>query len=297
MRAGRGKAFTLVELLVVIGIIAVLIGILLPVLGKARQQGATVRCANSLRQFGLGWQMYAASQNSLSCPGRLPTYNGASSTYDVGEGEEYRPRWYELLGAQFKRYATKKPIKMENDNWTISDDFFLCPAQPYWNNSRNYPYGYNYQFLGNARQRADGKWTNYPVKTGRIKAAGTIMAADAMGTAAGKPRSKRTGYYSDGTKDLFAWGNKGWALDPPRLTADSDYADAQNRAPENRSGPDPRHQRKANAVFCDGHVELMALQDMGYVVNLDESMTATDPKATNRLFSGSSQDTDPPPTQ
>jgi prepilin-type processing-associated H-X9-DG protein len=123
------------------------------------------------------------------------------------------------------------------------------------------------------------------------------MATDCMGTAAGKPKSKRTGYYNDGTKDLFAWGNKGWALDPPRLTKDSDYADAQNRAPENRSGPDPRHQRKANAVFCDGHVELMAPQDMGYVVNADESMTATDARATNRLFSGSTQDTDPPPVQ
>jgi prepilin-type processing-associated H-X9-DG protein/prepilin-type N-terminal cleavage/methylation domain-containing protein len=293
----RRAAFTLIELMVVIGIISVLIGILLPVLSKARQSAYTARCANNLRQFGTAWQMYAAANGSLAVPGRLPRYNGANSVFDLGDGQEYRPRWYEMLGAQLKRYATKNPKKIEDDSWEVKDDFFLCPAVPNWTNSRNYPYGYNYQFLGNARLRPDGKWINWPVKTGRIKAAETVMAADCLGTAAGKPRRQRTGYYVDGTKDLFAWGNKGWSLDPPRLTATSDYADPQNRAPENRAAPDARHQRKANVAFCDGHVELMALQDLGYVVRPDESVAATDPKATNRLFSGKGQDLDPPPVQ
>ena len=291
------RAFTLVEMLVVIGIIGVLIGILLPVLSRVRQHANTVKCASTLRQFGQAWQMYAASNGSLCVPGRLPRYNGPASTYDLGEGEEYRPRWYELLGAQIKRYATRTPIKVENDNWTIKDDFFLCPATPDWTNSRNYTYGYNYQFLGNARYKPDGRYINYPVKSGRIKAAGTVMATDCMGTAAGKPRVKRTGYYVDGTKDIFAWGNKGWSLDPPRLTATSDYADPQQRAPENRSAPDPRHQRKTNAAFCDGHVELLSLTDLGYAVNGDESVAAMDAKANNRLFSGNGQDADPPPVQ
>jgi prepilin-type processing-associated H-X9-DG protein len=55
--------------------------------------------------------------------------------------------------------------------------------------------------------------------------------------------------------------------------------------------------RKANVAFCDGHVELMALPDMGYIVNYDESVAALDPRATNRLFSGSGRDDDPPPVQ
>ena len=145
------RAFTIVELLVVIGIIGVLMGILLPTLSRVRQRAYTLRCANTLRQFGIAWQMYASAQAGRVVPGRLPRYNGVASTYDLGEGDEYRPRWYELLGAQIKRYATKTPIKIENDNWTIKDDFFLCPAVPDWTNSRNYTYGYNYQFLGNAR--------------------------------------------------------------------------------------------------------------------------------------------------
>lgn len=66
-RSGARPAFTYVELLVALGIVAVLAALLLPVIGQMRSSSRSVRCASNLHQIALGFQHYAMNNG-----GRLP---------------------------------------------------------------------------------------------------------------------------------------------------------------------------------------------------------------------------------
>src|SRR5687767_12284184 len=81
MRKRLAPGFTLVELLVVIGIIALLISMLMPALSKARRQAQTVQCKSNMRSVGQALAMYAGRSNGQLWP------------MDRGNLHPYEERW------------------------------------------------------------------------------------------------------------------------------------------------------------------------------------------------------------
>jgi prepilin-type N-terminal cleavage/methylation domain-containing protein/prepilin-type processing-associated H-X9-DG protein len=132
----KNRAFTLVELLVVIGIIALLISILLPALGAARRQAAAIKCAAQMRDIGNYFKMYEIDSKGYWPVARINGWT-ASQPYNI-DGVDYpttnpaggQAYWFTFLA----KYATKAKAGAavgsdvnDSSRWRKSV-FFGCPA-------------------------------------------------------------------------------------------------------------------------------------------------------------------------
>lgn len=295
----KTRAFTLIELLVVIAIIGILVSLLLPSLSRAREMARGAVCLSNLRQLSHGWHLYADENRDVSVPGRYAKAPGGTSNsanwYKIGNGRKYRPRWIATMGKHVGLFAFDRP-SIDDDRQDYDGVAYKCPAASEWIDERNHAYGYNHQFLGNAR-KTNGQFHNFPVNRSRIpNFASTVLGGDCMGTAAGLPARQRRDYSNNG-KHYAEKGNHGWTLDPPRLTETSDRGSGDRDSP--RTAVDPRHAGRANVVYCDGHAQASTAENLGYrilpsgaYVDVGEQNVETPP--TNKLFAGSGRDSDPP---
>ena len=235
----RRKAFTLVELLVVIGIIALLISILLPTLNKAKQQALRVSCSANLRSMGQAMMIYV--QETGYYPGHAalrqtgnPFAVWPTRLRKIARGNRdlfWCPanqqgfRWQDLRGAPGGMFASAAETGYGYEVGELLLDVFVVP----------FSYGYNDWGANNPQpagapntQRGLGGdlWNpnSREIKAARVKKSSEMIAiADNI---------------SDGSWD--------YNIDP------------QN----SREYPGKLHNNGSNVLFCDGHVQWYLQKDL-----------------------------------
>lgn len=129
----KHKPFTLIELLVVIAIIAILAGLLLPALNRAKNTAQSISCTNKLKQIGTAHQLYISDFNEWLLPATLKDYASEADKAAIGD-ESWQ--WYGVLSGFASGSANRSLCAGYNlrykgyDKGRKMGPDFDCPAEP-----------------------------------------------------------------------------------------------------------------------------------------------------------------------